>query len=72
MPNRALTIVTDEKLKSGDTSEASTERKIFDIEGSMLGDRINGLNLSVSDISCLYCWNMRAFNANSKPTTPLY
>lgn len=52
--------------------KASAERETFDIEGGVLGDRINGLNISVSDVSCLYCWNMHAFNANSKPTTPLY
>lgn len=71
MPGKILTIVRDEKLKSGDVCEASAEIEIFDIEGGILGDRINGLNISVLNVSCLYCWNMHAFNANSKPT-PLY
>lgn len=66
MSERVLTVVRDEKLKRGDVCEACAEREIFDLEGGMVGEGINGLNISVSDVSCLYCWNMHVFNANSK------
>lgn len=48
------------------------EQKYLTLKRAVLGDRINGLNISVSDVSCLYCWNMHGCNANSKPTTPVY
>lgn len=72
MPSGILTSITVETLKSGDKRVMQVVKEILDIEEWCAGRWNGGLNISVSDVSCLYGWNMHAGNANSKPTIPLY